>query len=273
MFVIEIPYLNLNQIYNSGQAPRWTKLRDSKYIIPFKDKVLKIEQQRDRFDFNRYRFIMSCSEDEFCSIWFEYFDVRTDYMELNRQVKKLGGKFKIVANRSAGIHILRQDTFEAYVLGKLITYVGYIQARYIINHIAEVCGVKHVQSMREVGRIIWYEFPTPEMVLEKFDKLCNMGKVNAWLKKLCKAIVDDGFNMGENVMNSGNDLLKLLVLHETDKFPLNGIQDTLVKNFDCDPKEFADWYLDDVDSKGLVYMYILHHIANPPEEVVLHGVG
>ena len=83
MFVIEIPYLNLDQIYDSGQAPRWIKLRESKYVIPYKDKALKIEQQRDRFDFNRYRFIMSCSEDEFCNIWFNYFDVETDYMQLN----------------------------------------------------------------------------------------------------------------------------------------------------------------------------------------------
>ena len=50
MFVIEVPYFNLDQIYNSGQAPRWIKLMESKYVIPHRDKALKIEQQRDRSD-------------------------------------------------------------------------------------------------------------------------------------------------------------------------------------------------------------------------------
>lgn len=274
MFVIEIPYFNLDKIYNSGQAPRWIKLRDSKYIIPYKDNVLKIEQQRDKFDFNRYRFMMSCTEDEFCNIWFHYFDIVTDYFELNNEIKKLGGKFKTIANRSAGIHILKQDTFEAYILGKLITNVGFKDAGLIINHIAESCGIKHTQSMREAGRITWYEFPSPMRILENFDNLYLEGKVRNWLKRLCEAIVYNGFNIGENLMTtSGNELLKLLVLHEVDKFPLIGIKDTLVKNFGENPEEFADWYLNDIENKGLVYMYILYHIMNPPRKVLTYGIG
>lgn len=267
MFVIEIPYLNLDQIYNSGQAPRWIKIKDSKYVIPFRDKVLKIEQQRDRFDFSKYRFIMSCSEDEFCNIWFEYFDIRTDYMQLNRQVKKLGGKFKVPANRGHGIHILNQDPFEAYVLGMIITYVGYEKAFVAMNHIAEVCGIKHTQSMREVGRITWYEWPTPEMILENFDNLKKMGKLNAWLKNLCEAIVEEGYDFTK----ADDELFRLLGMHETNVFPLIGIEDTLIKNFGENPEEFADWYLADIENKGLVYMYIVHHIINKPKEVATYG--
>ena len=45
MFIIEVPFMNLDQIYNSGQCFRWIKLRDGKYAIPYGDKVLKVEQQ------------------------------------------------------------------------------------------------------------------------------------------------------------------------------------------------------------------------------------
>ena len=272
MFVIEIPYLNLDQIYDSGQAPRWIKLRESKYVIPYKDKALKIEQQRDRFDFNRYRFIMSCSEDEFCNIWFNYFDVETDYMQLNSQIKKLGGKFKRIAIRGSGIHIIKPDTFETYLYTKLVTNVGYENAKSILNHIAEVCGIKHTQSMREVGRITWYEFPTPEMILQNLNKLCNMGKINDWLKKVCEIIINHGI---EIITESDNELFKLLGMHEVEKFPLTEIEDTLEKNFGENPEEFADWYLDDIENKGLVYMYILHHIKNPPrpKEIILNGIN
>ena len=269
MFVIEVPHFNLDHIYNSGQVPRWIKLKESKYVVMHKDKVLKIEQQRDRFDLNRYRLIMSCTEEDFYNIWFDYFDLRTDYLDLNAKAKKLGGKFKVPANRGSGIHILNQDPFEVYVFTKIIEKVGYIRAFMAINHIAEACGIKHVQSMREAGRITWYEFPTPEMILENFDNLKKMGKINTWLKRLCEAIVNDFYAYSHN----GNILYELFAKHNISAFPTYGIEETITKNFGCPAEEFADWYLCDFENKGLIYMYVLHHIMNPPEEVKLYGTN
>jgi hypothetical protein len=269
MFVIEIPYFNLDHIYNSGQAPRWIKLKESKYVIPHKDKALKIEQQRDKFDFAKHRLIMNCTEDDFYNIWFEYLDLRMDCITENGKIKKLGNKFKIIANRGHGIHILNQDPFEAYVLAKLITNIGYAKAKVVMNHIAETCGIKHTQSMREAGKITWYEWPKPEMILEHHHKLCKMGKVNAWLKKLCEAIVNDYYAY----THSDDELYRLLGRHDTTVFPLVGIKDTLIKNFGENPEEFADWYLNDIENKGLVYMYIVHHIINKPKEMALDGVS
>lgn len=277
MFVVELSYFNLDQIYNSGQAPRWIQLNSSpeksKYVIPFKDKALKIEQIRDRYDWTKFRLIMSCSEEEFFNTWFDYFDLSTDYFDLNYKIKKLGKKFKIIANRGYGVHIIRQDTFEAYVLSRLTKNLGYKDAAKIMNHIAEACGIKHVQSMREAGRITWYEFPTPQMVLDNFKNLYPMGKVSVWLKNLCQVIVNDGFDVGEHLMTTSDsdELAKLFVLHETDNFPLDGIRETLIKNFGENPEEFADWYLDDIENKGLVYMYIVHHIISKRKEEILNG--
>ena len=266
MFVIDVPYFNLNHIYNSGQAPRWIKLKKSKYVIPFKDKALKIEQQRDRFDLTRHRLILSCTEEDFYNIWFDYFDLKTDYSAENAKVKSLGKKFKMIANYGHGIHILNQDKFEMFIFSRMAVHVGYERASVAINHIAETCGVCHTQSMREVGKITWYEFPTPEMILEKFDKLKRMGEINLWLKSICDAIVT-GFDVAE----SDNELFKLFGMHETNAFPLIGIEKTLMKNFDVNPEEFADWYLDGVKNKGLVYTYILHRVLAKPDKVESHG--
>ena len=269
MFVIEVPYFNLDQIYESGQCPRWIKLKESKYVIPFRDKALKIEQQRDKYDLTRYRLIMSCSEEDFYNIWFNYLDLKMDCLAENNKIKRLGGKFKIPANRGNGIHILQQDCFEAYVLSKLITYVGYKKSATAMNHIAEVCGVKHKQSMREAGRITWYEWPTPEMILKNNHKLGKMGKINSWLERLCEAIVNDDYIY----TNSDDELFKLFGAHDTTVFPLAGIEETLIKNFGEEPTEFADWYLGDIENKGLVYIYIVHHILNKPKEVTLYGAN
>lgn len=257
MFVIDIPYFNLDHIYNSGQAPRWIKLSESKYIVPHKDKALKIEQVRDRYDWTKYRLIFSCTEEDFFSIWFDYFDLRMDGLLENIKIKRLGGKFKIAANRGFGIHILNQDPFEAYVLSKITTNVGYKKAFVAMNHIAETCGICHTQNINGAGKITWYEWPTPKMILDNFDKLKRMGKVNAWLKKLCEAIVfeDYAYTHKEN----WNELCKLY-MGDKSAFPLVGIKEVLAKNFDCEPNAFADLYLDDIENKGLVYLYILHNL-------------
>ena len=260
MFVIEVPYFNLDQTYESCQCPRWIKLKDSKYVIPFRDKALKIEQQKDRF-------LMSCTEEDFYTTWFEYLDLRTDYFGENDKIKRLGGKFRIPANRGSGIHILNQDEFEAYILSKVVSNLGYWKAFHIMNHIAEACGISHIQSMREDGKITWYEFPDPAMILENFDRLRNMGKVNTWLEKLCIAILNDGFDYTD----SDNELFRLFGLHDTSVFPLAGIEDAIGKNFKCDPSDFAARYLNSIENKGLVYAYIQHHVINPPKEKMLYG--
>ena len=84
MFVIEVPYFNLDQIYASGQCPRWIKLKESKYVIPFRDKALKIEQQRDKYDWTRYRLIMSCTEDDFYNVWFNYLDLAMEFTDFTK---------------------------------------------------------------------------------------------------------------------------------------------------------------------------------------------
>ena len=238
MFVIDIPYFNLDQIYNSGQVPRWIQLRQSpeksSYVVIHKDKALKIEQIRNKYDWNNHRILMNCSEEEFFNIWFHYFDLKTDYVKENAHIKKMNGKFKKIANRGAGIHIIKQDPFETYIYTKIVEVYGYSKARKAINHIAEVCGVQHTQSMREAGRITWYEFPTAEMILENFDKLKKMGQTNEWLKALCKGMIA---NNNELVFISTDKLFKLFALHDN-VFPLNEIEQTLIKNFGENPEEF-----------------------------------
>lgn len=272
MFVIEVPYINLDHIYNSGQAPRWIKLKDSHYIIPYKNKALKIQQQKNRFDFNRHRLIMNCSEEDFYNIWFNYLDLRTDYFKLNMQIKRLGGKFKVIANRGSGIHILNQDPFEAYIFGKLIKNIGWVKAKELMNRIAQTYGIEHKQSMREAGRVVWYEWPNPEIMLEKLNREKeSSGKIKPLLRRICENIVDRVFDIEE----SNDELFRLLGMHKN-VFPIIGIEETLEKNFDCIPEEFEDWYLYGFENKGLIYMYILHHIMNPPKkikEAISNGVN
>ena len=261
MFVIEIPYMNLQQIYDTKQVPRWIKLKENKFVVIHKDKALKIEQKKERF-------IMNCSEEEFFKIWFDYFDLKTDYKEAYFQTRRLGKKFKIVANKGKGIHIVNQDPFEAYVLSKLIMKVGFEKASELMIEIAKTYGIEHIQSMREAGRITWYEWPTPEIMLSRLKKETEIpSKVKSFLERLCNAIVNDGYDF----KHSGNDLYKIFVLGEKMCFPIVGLAKILKRNFKCEAEEFADIYLNEIENKGMVYMYILHHVLNPSKEMLYYG--
>ena len=78
-----------------------------------------------------------------------------------------------------------------------------------------------------------------------------------------EAIVNDNYAYTK----SDDKLFRLFGMHDTTVFPLVGIEETLIKNFGEKPEEFADWYLGNIKNKGLVYMYIVHHIKNPPKEM------
>lgn len=263
MFVIEVPHLNLNQIYDSRQVPRWIKLKDDLYVVIHKDKAIKVQQQQDRFDFNRYRLMFSCNEEDFYNIWFEYFDLKIDYSHLNFKTKIANKKLRPPCNRAAGIHILKQDPWELYIYTKLVQNLGYDMAVYAINAIAQDCGIKHQQSIREHGKVVWYEFPDAVTLHDNLHKLRNLGKVNAWLDKLCKVTIDKPCYY----MYNGNDLFDVLYSRNFDTFPSYEIEDVIEKNFKCTVDDFKTNYLHNVPNKGLVYMYILHYVKNPPKDL------
>ena len=185
MYVLEIPYMDLDQIYNSGQVFRWMRLNDHKYVIPFRDKALKVEQQKQRFMFD-------CSEEAFFETWWDYFDIQTDYSILNNAIKRCDEEIKIAANRAKGIHILKQDLFEIIIACSLETATSVQRASEMLQGIARKTGFKHKQAMREAGQVCWYEFPTPERLLKKQDYLTTQetGYKHDIIIGLCEAIVD-----------------------------------------------------------------------------------
>ena len=71
-FVIKLKDLNLKQIADSGQIFRMTEEGDNCYRIWFRKHTTLVEE-------NNGEFTLHCSEDEFNNVWFDYFDLGTDY--------------------------------------------------------------------------------------------------------------------------------------------------------------------------------------------------
>lgn len=233
---------------------------------------------------------MSCTDEQFYEIWYNYFDMGTDYLAINYSVRRIDEYMKICANRGSGVRILRQDLFEMIITFALATATNIPRIKAMVESISQVCGIEHKQSMREAGRITWYEFPSPEAILENQDKLdkCKLGYRKEIIIGLCQDIVDGWLDLYELNQMSYEDAKEYLMqfngigpkvadciclygLHHTQAFPIDThIEQILEREYDCDYETFAEWYLDELKgSEGIVQQYMFYNELNPPKEVGL----
>lgn len=278
MFVMEVPFMNLDQIYASGQRPRWIKLRDGKYVIQNGDKALKVEQQKGRL-------IMSCPEEDFYNTWYDYFDLGTDYAHPFYALGRNEMFLKICAVRGQGVRIVRQDLFESIITSIVASRFDAFTTCYTIQMLSSICGVKHVQSMREAGRITWHEFPTPEMIIQNQGNLKNIiGIIRDKILDVCHDIIDGWLDLDllktmqyeeakEYLLQfEGFDIkaveqICLYGLHHMRAFPKNEVvEKAIAREFDCDVDDFISWFIGDMNGyEGIIYQYILNNELNPPK--------
>lgn len=289
MFIINIPFMNLDQIYESGQVFRWIKFRDGKYAIPSGDSCLIIEQQ---FKGDVRRFIMNCTDEDFYNKWYEYFDLSTDYMSLNYKARYIDEDFKSKVVRASGVRILKQNLFEIIVSFMLATATNIPNIKRMVEQIVNKCGKVHKQMVRDCGQIKWYEFPTYEMILEKQKKLDDSfglkrkENVLKFCKDLDNGIIDledfqyMGYEEAKDILMSVEgigpkvaDCICLYGLHMLEAFPIDThIVKILKRDFECESfEEFYDYYLDKElqQNAGLIQQYMFYNEINPPKEVML----
>ena len=143
MFIIQIPYLSLDQTFKSGQHLRWIKINDDKFIIINGSKIVKVSQNRDRFCFD-------CTEAEFYDTWYDYFDIGTDYLLYNYRINKIDEDFvKQSSNRGRGIRIIKQNIFEVAV-ASVIDYLFDGAAERVDCAINNICFYCKIQTKKPV---------------------------------------------------------------------------------------------------------------------------
>ena len=69
----DIKDFNPKHIFECGQCFRWIKEDDESYTGVAKGRVINVSKQGDKV------FLKNTNLDDFNNIWFEYFDLGTDY--------------------------------------------------------------------------------------------------------------------------------------------------------------------------------------------------
>ena len=255
MYTTQIDHMNLHQIANSGQCFRWQQINDNTYKIPAFSKELTITQDGDLFT-------LSCDENEWNSLWKNYFDVDTDtdYNEVEDVIMSTNDDFLKDAYRfGSGIRILRQDLWEVIIsfiisqnnniprikksIQKLCDEVGgRFPNRFELSRIDLSNKGLGYRDKYLINAVIWdlWEFSDPLLVLNTIEN----PKIE--LMKI------------KGIGNKVADCICLFALHRLNSFP----QDTHIKKI-IDREyngEMPEW----VNSKyaGLFQQYLFYHEIN-----------
>lgn len=143
-YQIRIEDMKLRQIAESGQVFRMREEEEGFRVWKGKETVL-VKEEEGLFNF-------SCSEKEFRDIWYDYFDLETDYSYIKGLADENDEYLMAAIRYGDGIRILRQDLWEM-IVSFIISQNNNIPR--IRSGIEKICSTTIDQS-----------FPTPEELLE-----------------------------------------------------------------------------------------------------------
>ncbi len=175
MHKVHISFFDPAKIADSGQAFRIHVIDDTHTELVAHGRYLQIASLGN----DEYAF--SCDEKEFNDIWYDYFDLSSDYTKAVEDTDKDDEFLQNSITYGYGIRILKQDVFE--------TVISYIisQRRSIpsittcVDRLSELCGGKiKVPKLTEPFvkplKTTYYSFPTVKQASKlKADELNNIG--------------------------------------------------------------------------------------------------
>lgn len=251
MIITKPKNFNLDQIYASGQVFRWEKNKDedeSYWLYCFRRET-KVKQIDCKIFVSRYDIPYEFND---------YFDLNTDYLEIETEVYHTHDKYLIKCyEHSKGIRILRQDLWEV-----LITFI--ISQNNNIPRIKK--SVKALCSK--------CHFPTPEELMEMDLSDKGLGYRDKYIKDACKHFMNPNYvkllhDKDHNIVRDAlkdicgvgdkvADCVRLFGLHHLEAFPI----DTHIKQ--VIDREYSGKMPDWVESKyaGVFQQYIFYYETN-----------
>lgn len=174
MITKEIPYFNLEQIAESGQCFRWTKLEKNRYRIIAFGKCIEVSQSGKQISFG-------CPQKDFDNIWYDYFDLATDYERIIKSVSENDVFLQSAVRTAGGIRILNQELWEM-VISYIISQNNNIPR--IKKSIEAICRGLGNKLDEET-----YTFPTYEKIRESDRSIISsagLGYRDTYIIELCE---------------------------------------------------------------------------------------
>lgn len=194
---------NPKHIFECGQAFRWKKVEDNSYTCIAKGRVLNVFQQKDEIIFN------NTNEDDFNNIWIDYFDLKTDYNNIKKELS-LEKTIKDAVNYGYGIRILNQEKFET-IISFIISANNQIPR---IKKSIEIISRNYGEFIENFKGEDYFSFPTAEKLskvsVEELREVARVGFRDKRIIETSKLIANNDFSIRESVSLNSEELRKEL---------------------------------------------------------------
>ena len=212
---IQYPFLDLNQIRESGQCFRMSRPKPGLYRIIAGSSILYARQTGFCGPVTLY-----CPNEQFHTFWEPYLDLDTDYEAIQRLIPAEDKYLTAAAEKGAGIRILRQDPFETLITFIISQRKNIPAIRTCVEKLCALCGEEILSSdspsLQAAGIPTggtFYAFPTPQSLAAVGEDAlysCSLGYRAPYISKTARRIAQNPKTFAQLQMLPDDDLLAAL---------------------------------------------------------------
>ncbi|MBR3971646.1 MAG: DNA-3-methyladenine glycosylase 2 family protein [Ruminococcus sp.] len=258
--------MNLRDTLCCGQSFRWKECVDGKFKGTAMGRTVTVETVGNEL------IIRGATKEDFENIWNDYFDLDFDYVALKAELSKKHPVLAEAAKFAPGIHILRQEPFEALISFIISQNNNIKRIEGIVERLCETFGEKLCCG--------GYSFPTAEKIAslsEEDLKPLRAGFRNRYILDAAKKVYSGEVDLelcrklpfeeakkhlmtivgvGEKVA----DCVLLYGLHRTEAFPMDVWMKRAMSTLfpDVEPSFFGEY-------AGIAQQYIFHYSRMNPQ--------
>ncbi len=258
--------MSLRDTLMCGQSFRWREHADGSFTGTAFGKTVRVLVKGNEL------IIGNCTSEDFENIWKDYFDLELDYVGLKEELSKKHPVLREAAKFAPGIHILRQEPFEALISFIISQNNNIKRIEGIVDRLCETFG--------EAAQGGGYSFPTAKRlaslceedlaplragfrnryILDAARKVYS-GKVDL---EQCRTLpFDKAKKMLMTIVGVGEkvaDCVLLYGLHRTRAFPMDVWMKRAMSTLfpDVKPELFGEY-------AGVAQQYIFHYSRMNPQ--------
>ncbi|CEH35899.1 DNA-3-methyladenine glycosylase family protein [Romboutsia lituseburensis] len=190
-------------IFECGQCFRWHIQDDGSYTGVAKGKVINVSKDNDKIYLN------NTNLEEFNTIWYNYFDLGTNYTEIKNTLKNMDEYLDKACEFGWGIRILQQDGWEM-----LVSFIISSNNRIpMIQKAIENLSRKYGKFIGEYEGKEYYAFPTPEELNKASQeeiRACQTGFRDKYIKSTTESVIKNKENISAYTNLSTEECIKEL---------------------------------------------------------------
>lgn len=156
---------------------------------------------------------VSCSENEWADIWYDYFDLNTSYEEIRESIPTSDAFLTKAAQIGKGIRILKQDKFEMLISFIISQRKSIPAIKSSVEKLCKLYGAPITPSSGVNDASVIYTFPTYEQLIKASDTElgeCGLGYRVPYIIDAVKRVNTRNLDLTSLDNLSDDDLLEAL---------------------------------------------------------------